>query len=581
MSEENSTGGFVRPVSGPANGEIVRAMTWSVGGALVTTAAVLLWLASHAQPPTGMPGGFDPEHILKGVQRLLQDPLVSAAAIAGTAWLLAGLVAASVTRRWSLNLLERVAEDRREMTKRLRSTERKLSVARQAREIWQARVSEIEQRMQLLTGEKETLQAQLDKHAQSAKKLSRESRELNRSRELLEQHIEARTLELNRFKQRYESILNSAGEGICGFDLDGRPTFVNPAAARMTGWSVESLIGNTDQQTFVGTAGAGRGPASDSEERCHDETLERKDGSRFPVEMVRTPIVENGKTTGSVLIFRDITERKRAEKRLSNKAAELERSNAELEQFAFVASHDLQEPLRKIQSFGDRLKSKSAGTLSSESMDYLDRMQNAAARMQHLIEGLLAYSRVLSRTEPFASVDLNGVVKGVLGDLELRIEKYGARVHVGGLPTIEADPVQLRQLLQNLICNALKFHRTEVTPEVTIEARVMAASEVDEGRLMSRPASGDTEVCRNRQVCELTVRDNGIGFEQQYRDRLFQVFHRLHTRHEYEGAGIGLAVCRRIAERHQGAIGAVGEPGQGATFVVVLPLQQARTEQTS
>jgi signal transduction histidine kinase len=183
----------------------------------------------------------------------------------------------------------------------------------------------------------------------------------------------------------------------------------------------------------------------------------RKDGSSFPAEYVRTPIREKDKEVGAVVIFKDVTERKRAEETLSRKAAELARSNAELEQFAYVASHDLQEPLRKIQAFGDRLKTRCDAVNLQDGRDYLERMQSAAARMQTLINDLLTFSRVISASQPFVPVDLHGVVKGVLSDLEVRIEQKKATVEVGELPTIEADPLQFRQLLQNLIGNALKF----------------------------------------------------------------------------------------------------------------------------
>src|SRR5262249_43670552 len=200
-------------------------------------------------------------------------------------------------------------------------------------------------------------------------------------------------------QRRYELILNSAGEGICGLDSDGKATFVNPAVARMTGWPIEELIGKTEAQIF-GTNGAHKGDGKAGELPAGDR-VQRKDGTAFPVELVKTSINEDGKQVGSVLVFKDITERKRAEETLSQKAAELARSNAELEQFAFVASHDLQEPLRKIQAFGDRVKTKCEGHHSSEVRDYLARMQSAAARMQTLINDLLAFSRVIRSSQPF------------------------------------------------------------------------------------------------------------------------------------------------------------------------------------
>jgi light-regulated signal transduction histidine kinase (bacteriophytochrome) len=264
---------------------------------------------------------------------------------------------------------------------------------------------------------------------------------------------------------------------------------------------------------------------------------------------------------GRVVLFKDITERKQSAEALEHKAAELARSNAELEQFAFVASHDLQEPLRKIRAFGDRLKTKCASVLPAESADYLERMQNAAARMQTLINDLLTFSRVISRTEPFVKVNLDQLTREVLGDLEVRIEKTGATVELGKLPEIEADPMQMRQLLQNLIGNALKFHLPESKPKVQVRGEILA---------------GESGEC---PVCQLTIQDNGIGFDEKYLEKMFAVFQRLHGRQEYEGTGIGLAVCRRIMDRHQGSITAKGKPGEGATFIVRLPARSRPKDQ--
>jgi signal transduction histidine kinase len=240
----------------------------------------------------------------------------------------------------------------------------------------------------------------------------------------------------------------------------------------------------------------------------------------------------------------------KANEALGRRAAELERSNAELEQFASIASHDLQEPLRKVRTFTQRITEMEEQRLSDQGRDYLDRANSAAARMQKLIEDLLRYSRVATHGRPFAPVDLDKLTHEVLEDLETQIERSGAVVEVSGLPTVSGDALQLRQLIQNLVSNALKFRREGVVPEVRIEGTV------DGDRL------------------ELTVRDNGIGFESRYSRRIFRVFERLHGRGEYPGTGIGLALCRRIAERHGGGIIADGTPGEGATFTVLLPINQ-------
>jgi PAS domain S-box-containing protein len=232
---------------------------------------------------------------------------------------------------------------------------------------------------------------------------------------------------------------------------------------------------------------------------------------------------------------------------------ELTRSNEELQQFAFIASHDLQEPLRKIKAFGDRLKTTCGHILPPQANDYLERMLNATQRMQALIEDLLILSRVTTRAQPFVPVDLLQITQEVLSDLEVLIQQSGGKIELGNLPIIDADPLQIRQLLQNLIGNALKFHLPNKVPTVGIYSE-MATDE------------------NGKEICRLSVEDNGIGFDPKYCDRIFQVFQRLHGRSEYEGTGIGLAICRKIVERHQGSLTAQSQPGQGAKFIVTLPI---------
>jgi light-regulated signal transduction histidine kinase (bacteriophytochrome) len=246
---------------------------------------------------------------------------------------------------------------------------------------------------------------------------------------------------------------------------------------------------------------------------------------------------------------------------------ELLRSNAELQQFASIASHDLQEPLRKIQTFGNRLKDKYGEVLTDQGRDYLERMQNAAQRMQALIDDLLTLSRVTTKAQPFVPVNLTQVAQEVLSDLEVFIQQNGGRVEVGELPTMDADPIQMRQLLQNLISNALKFHRDEEAPLVKIYCQMLESQE--------NPPRGGSPVA---ELCQMIVEDNGIGFDQKYVERIFNVFQRLHSRSEYEGTGMGLAICRKIASRHGGSITAESTPGRGAKFIVTLPIQQRTGE---
>jgi len=265
-------------------------------------------------------------------------------------------------------------------------------------------------------------------------------------------------------------------------------------------------------------------------------------------------------------ITTDITDLKRSEQKLRlsdeelrRSTAQLKLSNRELQDFAYVASHDLQEPLRKIVVFSERLKEKCGETLPPEPRDYLERIQKSACRMQTLINDLLAFSRVTTRTNPFAPVKLTEIGREVIEDLEGRIEQVQGRVIIGELPVIEADALQMRQLLQNLIGNALKFRRPDTAPVVQVAGRLF------------------TEVGGVSQ-CVLTVADNGIGFEEKYLDRIFNVFQRLHSRSEYEGTGMGLAIVRKIALHHGGEVTARSQPDQGATFIVTLPVTQNRTK---
>ena len=415
---------------------------------------------------------------------------------------------------------------------------------------------DLESQISKLTKTNTELEEELNRRRKAERSLSAQRQQLEASKDVLQVHVQARAQELQKLQRQYELILNAAGEGICGVEPNGKITFVNPTAAKLLGLDVTKMVGRNESDLFGElTAQDTTTIRKDQSTTPFEVALKRADGSSFTAEFERSQICENNKVIGRVILFRDITERKQSAQALELKAAELTRSNAELEQFAFVASHDLQEPLRKIRAFGDRLKMKCAQILAPESADYLDRMQNAAARMQTLINDLLTFSRVISRTEPFVTVDLAQVTREVLSDLEVRIEKTGATVEVNNLPKIQADPMQMRQLLQNLIGNALKFHLPDAKPKVKVN-----------GQILTNGSSEDP-------FCQLTVQDNGIGFDEKYIDKIFAVFQRLHGRQEYEGTGIGLAVCRRIVDRHKGNITAKSKPGEGATFTVQLPVR--------
>ena len=298
-----------------------------------------------------------------------------------------------------------------------------------------------------------------------------------------------------------------------------------------------------------------------------EDLVVRRDGDVVWISTTKVPLLDvEDQCIGLVGVSSDISVRKEAEERLRLAAEQLRRSNLDLQDFASIASHDLQEPLRKIQAFGDRLKVKCSPELGENGREYLERMQDAARRMQILLHDLLTLSRVTSKAQPFEPIDLREVVKDVISNLEVRIEQTGAQIEVGRLPTIDADAAQMRQLLQNLISNALKFQRDGTRPVVNISAKVLDNTESLTGAMPGE------------EICQIMVCDNGIGFNEQYLDRIFQVFQRLHSRSEYEGTGIGLAVCRKIADRHGGTISAKSEEGNGATFIVTLPMKQRMSD---
>jgi light-regulated signal transduction histidine kinase (bacteriophytochrome) len=242
------------------------------------------------------------------------------------------------------------------------------------------------------------------------------------------------------------------------------------------------------------------------------------------------------------------------ETRVKERTAEVQRyaerlaaSNKELENFAMVASHDLQEPLRKIESFGKRLRERLADKLETSDRNYLERMLSAVQRMRGMIDGLLSLSRVATKAVRHQTVDMGKIAMQVVEDLEVRIRQCQAQMLLGPLPSVQADPLQMEQLLMNLISNGLKFHREGVPPQVKLYGRLLPDGQA-----------------------EIVIEDNGIGIEAQYIPRLFQPFQRLHERGRYDGSGMGLAICRKIVERHGGSIALSSQPGQGSQFIIKL-----------
>ena len=343
----------------------------------------------------------------------------------------------------------------------------------------------------------------------------------------------------------YRLLVESIHEGAAILSGDGAVYYANPRLSEMirsdnrkiTGSEMIEYVHAKDRKIFKRLfAEAGQGSACSGEIR-----LVVKGGTDLPVYISLSPLPLE-EFHGIAIIFTDLTEQKRYIDRLKT-------SNKELQDFAFIASHDLYEPLRKVATFGQMLRQGYADSLDEPGKDYLTRMLNATTRMQTLLKSLLDYSRVTTKAEPFNNVDLSEVIREVLSDLEIQIERTRGRVDAESLPEITADSSQMRQLFQNLIGNALKFHKPDRTPEVRIRSGVIDGNSI-----------------------RIDVSDNGIGFDQAFVDKIFHPFFRLHGRMDFEGTGIGLAICKKIVDRHGGALTVKSVPDQGSVFSIHLPV---------
>ena len=386
----------------------------------------------------------------------------------------------------------------------------------------------------------------------------RNERDLQKAREDLEIRVRERTAELSHAKELLQTIIDHIPVMLCLFNPEGEVRVLNSHFENLMGFGFEygeKMALTRECYPDPAICGEIWSHMKGREPGWRDFTVTTGHGRTLETSWANVTLSD-----GSLIgIGIDITERKKAEEKNRLYLAQLERSNRELQDFAFAASHDLQEPLRKIQSFGDLLVAEFSDAISEEGRDFLVRMQTAASRMRTLIDSLLAYSRVNTRFNPISKVDLGMVVEEALNNLSVLREETNALVDVEELPTIEGDRVQMVQLFQNLIGNALKFHQKGASPKVRIFARKTAEDGTD-----------------RTDTVEIRVADEGIGFDETYLSRIFNPFQRLHGKSEYEGVGIGLAICRKIVERHHGRITAESNPGKGAVFTVTLPLKQTK-----
>jgi PAS domain S-box-containing protein len=373
-------------------------------------------------------------------------------------------------------------------------------------------------------------------------------------------------------QEEYKTLFEQAPDAVIAIDELSNVIFWNPKAEEIFGWSVEETLGRPLSGIIIPEAlreahdtGMKR-YLSTGEVRVLNRTIEvpaiNKRGQEFIIALTIAKTNLKGRIAFLAFI-RDVTEQHQSREALERKTQELKHSNRNLEEFAYAASHDLKEPIRKIHFFSDSLKQSLGDRMTEAERRNFDRIASAATRMSSLIEDLLSYSQLSLKSQLVEQVDINQLIGVVLEDLDLEIEKKGATVLVEKLFTTKGHKRQLQQAIQNLVSNALKYSKPGIAPEIKISSEQVAGEETG-----IRLPDGVNQ--KNYHL--LSISDNGIGFEQGDAERIFDIFTRLHGLAEYKGNGIGLAITRKVIENHNGYIWAKSKPGEGATFYVLLPI---------
>lgn len=410
---------------------------------------------------------------------------------------------------------------------------------------------------------------EIKKTEQALRESEKKYRELAES---LEKKAEERLLdllnnneELKKSEERYHKMIEEVEDyAIILLDKDGIVQNWNKGAEKIKGYKEEEIVGKSFRQFYLPDDRERELPfklletARQKGKAIHEGWRMRKDGSKFWGSIVLTALHDKeGIIIGFSKVTRDLTERKIAEEKLKEYTSQLEFQNEQLEQFAYAASHDMKEPLRKIIFYNNHLFEKASPNLNEKEKEYLNRSIAAAKRMGNLIDDLLSYSKASSANREFELTDLNEILDEIVLSYRDTIEETGAKIHFSNLPTLNCLPFQMRQLFDNLISNALKYRSSERIPEITIRSENFFAGP-------------DDGLEKGKRYCKITVADNGIGFDEEYSEKIFGLFQRLSTT-KYSGTGVGLALCKKIAQNHHGSIKAIGTADEGARFEIYLP----------